>query len=206
MAIDFQHDYAELELEERANWAMAQINYRRLVNHWHPDRYVQRPRERVHAQQQFIELTISFNNLRTFYRQNKRLPFERITVKKAASSSTPSQQQQVNPAEADILDSSIINNRKTATRRAVVSKSAKSAYWMLPIAFLLMCTLGLFVVMDRNAKKKSIEEAKAVLREVVPSAYMPNNEDINKQNARGAMIGGQGNGKLGDKLMQDIFK
>jgi len=55
VAIQFQHNYQLLELKSDSDWAMAKKNYRRLVHACHPDRFAQKPRERMHAQQQFIE-------------------------------------------------------------------------------------------------------------------------------------------------------
>ena len=78
MTHDFRQDYEALELDDRADWTTARASYRRQVNLWHPDRYAQRPRERVHAQQRFIQLTCAFDSLRNFHRANHRLPFEPI--------------------------------------------------------------------------------------------------------------------------------
>ncbi len=162
MAIQFQRNYQLLELDNNADWKTANKNYRRLVHTWHPDRFEQRPRERIHAQQQFIELTKAFNNLRGFYRENNRLPFEKIQHAKTAPSSPPIEKR-VMPSDELVLESGILNKRKPSTS-FLKSDLFHRVLWALPIIAALVVGMAVFVITDRNAKMNTIEEAKRVLR------------------------------------------
>lgn len=205
MAIEFEQEYQQLELDPSADWKNAQANYRRLVHIWHPDRYAQRPREKIHAQQQFIELTKAFNNLRTFYRENNRMPFEQI--KQAISDSPiPPAHQQILPEDDAINESSILNKRKPSTK-SLKPNVFKPLLWVAPAVVTVLAGIAVFIVIDRNAKLNTIEEAKRVLRTVRPSEYLANSEEISKANNRANLVNSaQGNGKMGDELTKDLFK
>ena len=205
MAIQFEQEYQLLELEPSANWKGAQDNYRRLVHVWHPDRYAQRPRERIHAQQQFIELTKAFNNLRTFYRENQRLPFEQIK-QAIADSPVPPTHQQIQPKDAAVLESSILNKRKPSTQ-SLKPNPFKPLLWIVPSIATIVVGVAVFVVIDRNAKLNTIEEAKRVLRNVQPSEYMANSAEITRANNRANIVDPNAKtGKMGDQLAKDFFK
>ena len=205
MAIQFQHDYQRLELDPASDWKTAQGNYRRLVNVWHPDRYTNRPRERVYAQQQFIELTKAFNNLRTFHRENSRLPFEQIK-QSIADSPVPPEHQQIKPEDVAVEESSILNKRKPSTSSQQSSKWTP-LLWAIPALATIAAGIGVFVVIDKNAKRDRIEEAKQVLRNVQPSEYLANTEEIAKANSRANAVNpATGNRKMGERLAKDLFK
>jgi len=205
VAIEFKHEYQQLELDPSADWKNAQANYRRLVHVWHPDRYAQRPREKIHAQQQFIELTKAFNNLRTFYRENNRMPFEQI--KQAISDSpVPAKHQQIMPEDNAISESSILNKRKPSTK-SLKPNIFRPLLWAVPTVATVAVGIAVFIVIDRNAKLNTIEEAKRVLRTVQPSEYLANSEEISKANTRANLVNpAEGNRKMGDKLTKDLFK
>lgn len=205
MAIQFQHDYQLLELDPLDDWNQASKNYRRLVHIWHPDRYAQRPRERVHAQNQFIELTKAFNNLRSFYRENHRLPFEQI--KQAfADSPEPPEHRRLAPEDTAILELGILNKRKTSAKSRNASL-VKPLLWAIPACAAVLGALAVFVVIDRNTKLNTIEEAKRVLRTVQPSEYMADSAKITKANNRANIVSGSNtSGKMGDKLAKDLFR
>lgn len=205
MAIQFQHDYRLLELDPVADWAKANKNYRRLVHIWHPDRYAQRPRERVHAQTQFIELTKAFNNLRGFYRENSRMPFEQIK-QSVADSPEPPVNQRIKPEDTAVAESSILNKRKPSTK-SLTSSLIKPLLWIIPTCAVVIGGIAVFAIIDRNAKLNTIEEAKRVLRSVKPSEYMADSEKITKANRRINLVSGSAtDGKMGDKLAKDLFK
>jgi len=206
VAIQFQQNYELLELDPGADWDRANKNYRRLVHTWHPDRFAQRPRERVHAQQQFIELTKAFNNLRSYYRKNHRLPFEQI--KHAISDPPePPTHQRVSPEDKSVFEKGILNKRKPSLLKRK-SKFIKPLLWALPVGATLFAGMTVFFIVDRNAKLNTIEEAKRVLRKAEPSEYMRDADAISKANSRAVMINRAGNGgkKMGEKLARDLFK
>jgi hypothetical protein len=203
VANTFRSDYEQLGIDDGADWAVAQKSYKRLVHVWHPDRYSQRPRERVEAQQKFIELTKSFNNLRTFYRANDRLPYQRIEL---STPQTPKQHQQVKPSEACVQESSLLQPRKPGARPVSDLSMRRRLLWLLPGVLMLAGTLALFIVIDRKAKQRTVEQAREVLRQTSPSEFMPSSLEIKKQSSRGAFIERDGSGQLGDQLMKDVFR
>ncbi len=205
MAIQFQQNYQLLELTPADNWETASKNYRRLVNVWHPDRFTDRPRERIHAQQQFIELTKAFNNLRTFYRKNHRLPYEQIK-QAIADSPEPASHQRVSPADKTVFEKGILNKRKPSLLKRK-SRFLKPLLWGLPVGATIAAGMLVFVIVDRNAKLNTIEEAKRVLRNAEPSEYMRDSTEISKANSRTLLLNStSGGGKMGDKLARDVFK
>ena len=205
MAIQFQHNYQLLELDPSSDWETANKNYRRLVHVWHPDRFEQRPRERVHAQQQFIELTKAFNNLRAFYRENNRMPLQPMKQAVADAPEPPPHQRIVSDDELT-LQSGILNKRKPS-QKTIKPSILRPLLWALPIGATVLTGLIVFVVIDRNAKMHSIEEAKRVLRDTQPSKYMADSDKISQANSRAALIHrSDGDGKLEVKLTRDLFK
>lgn|GEM_PF-2715373 len=55
-----------------SSWDDVQSQYRRLVQHWHPDRHPPGTRDR--AQAEFIEITTAFKRLQRHYGDHGRLP------------------------------------------------------------------------------------------------------------------------------------
>ncbi len=204
MANDFLHDYESLQLAKDASWIDAQTSYRKLVNHWHPDRYAQRPRELDHAQKQFIELTKSFNNLRNYHRTNARLPFELNRVSKA-NPSVPNEQQRVESVNGLEPDLKILNNGKKKNDSRLFLK-LKPFVWTGIAGVLIIGSLALMFVMDKHARQRNIEQAREVLKDTKPSEFLPKTDSIKRQNNRGAIINNTSQGRLGDRLMQDVFR
>jgi len=203
VAIQFQHNYQLLELKPGSDWQTAKKNYRRLVHACHPDRFAQKPRERVHAQQKFIELTKAFNSLRTFHRENHRMPFEQIRHA-VADSPEPPPSQRVTTTDETMFKTGILNKRKPSTEN--LKSSLKPLLWILPTGATIIAGLVVFVIIDRNAKMKTIEEAKRVLHSSEPSQYMRDSEKISQVNSRAVLINKSGSKKMGDKLAKDLFK
>ena len=205
MAIQFQENYKLLQLDSQANWETANRNYRRLVHAWHPDKFAQRPREKEYAQQRFIELTKAFNNLRTYYRQYQRMPYQQLKHA-VADSPEPPAHQKISPADKTVFESGILNKRKPSSRYGR-NRSLKPLLWILPAAATICAGLFAFVIVDRNAKLITIEEAKRVLRDAQPSEFMADDAAISQSNSRAVMLNrAGGNGKMGDKLARDLFK
>ena len=221
MTHDYRPDYDTLELDERADWARARATYRRQVNRWHPDRFTDRPREREHAQQRFINLTRAFDNLRAFHRENARLPFEPIrygTSAAAAERAGPEDDapplrpgsvatgasQFERPSDEAVLDAGILGLREA--RPGSAPRGLGWLRWAVPLCALVVLTLGVFVVLDRNARQAAMAEGREVLRRTAPSEFMQSGGEMGKQSARRAVIEGQGSGKIGEPLMRDLFR
>lgn len=75
-SLSYQQCYEILSLANDAKWDDASLNYRRLVQQWHPDRYSGHDHER--AQQRFVEITSAHHKLRDYYQKNKTLPFASV--------------------------------------------------------------------------------------------------------------------------------
>lgn len=76
MPTDFKNCYETLGLTPDADWRMVQSTYRHLLIRWHPDRHQENNVTADHAKQHFISLSTSFNALRDFQREHKRLPLQ----------------------------------------------------------------------------------------------------------------------------------
>ena len=208
MTHDFRQDYEALELDDRADWTTARASYRRQVNLWHPDRYAQRPRERVHAQQRFIQLTCAFDSLRNFHRANHRLPFEPIRTTRTPPADSPGQAAAGaadRPDEKAVLEAGILNARPPAARGRRRTRLGR-LIWPAAIASLVVGMLGLFLVLDRNARRATLEEGREVLRRTAPSEYMPSAAEVQKRSSRGAFVERENSGRMGDQLMEDMFR
>jgi DnaJ-class molecular chaperone len=195
---NFKRDYEQLELDDRADWNQARAHYRRLVHLWHPDKYTQRPREKNHAQQQFISLTKSYDTLRAFHRQHGRLPFEPMATASDNSTSPRSASQKSKQShrynantesDADALAEGILGraNRVTAASNVNEDKGSK-AVWVLLGLTLLLGTIVTFAILDKNASERIMEEGREAIREAPPSEFMPSAAEIRKSEARGAFI------------------
>lgn len=195
---NFKQDYEQLELDDRADWNQARAHYRRLVHLWHPDKYAQRPREKNHAQQQFISLTKSYDNLRTFQRQHGRLPFEPMAKRPESQndSRTASQKSKQNhhynanaEADANALATGILGREnKLTTASTTDDDSGSKAIWVLLGLTLLLGTIVTFAILDKNASQRIMEEGREAIRQAPPSEFMPSAAEIRKSEARGAFI------------------
>lgn len=195
---NFKRDYEQLELDDRADWNQARAHYRRLVHLWHPDKYAQRPREKNHAQQQFISLTKSYDTLRAFQRQHGRLPFEPMATSSDNPSNSRSASQKSNQnrrynanteADTDVLADGILGraNRVTAASTVNEDKGSK-AVWVLLGLTLLLGTIVTFAILDKKASERIMEEGREAIRQAPPSEFMPSAAEIRKSEARGAFI------------------
>jgi len=147
----FERDYQMLELDRDASWADARHNYKRLVNRWHPDRFAARPREKQHAQGRFIEVTKSYNNLRTFHRQHSRLPLQ--NPKFGA------------PRVEDTMGS--MRNAKTG------GKKRPMWFFVVPLVCLAIGTISVFIVLEKRIAAQNREAAIEVLNNAKPSEFLP---------------------------------
>lgn len=220
---DFRQDYETLSLDDRATWEMARTSYRRQVNLCHPDRYALRPRERVHAQQRFIRLTRSYDSLKGFYRTHRRLPFEPIPPPAAPEATgvdawdaatrpsergpgAPNSRRARRPSEAALLEAGILNLRPDAAGEPRRRSTLARLRWPLLGAAMVLGTLAIFLLLDRGARRATLAEGREVLRRSEPSAFMPSAAEVQRRSSRGVFIEREDSGRLGDQLMEDIFR
>ncbi|MFK7993646.1 MAG: J domain-containing protein [Granulosicoccus sp.] len=187
----FALHYEQLQLSDRANWDIARSSYRRLVHVWHPDKFASRPREQVHAQQQFINLTKSYNALRDFYRKNQRLPFQSVH---AASTPKATRQPDSRPeapesSNAPMPDSNVLS-RDPAPRnqRRNIPRKARNVAWVLLGVITMLSTIMFFLIVDRNANRATAEIGREVVKEAPQSNFMPTAAEIRKSQTRGVFV------------------
>jgi len=190
----FMADYALLKLDTDADWKLARNQYRKLVHIWHPDKYADRPRERDHAQKQFIELTKSFNQLKDFHKLHGRLPYEN------ASPEAPRPDAQINVSGSAIgkksrvntnnLDLDPLSRDENKTDDRVKKRSPlKKILWLCTASVVIFTTIGFFLVIDQKANQRNLEHAKQVLRNAPESEFKTTAAEIRRSEAKGAFIG-----------------
>ncbi len=188
----YSHHYRMLELDDRADWETARNHYRRLVNQWHPDRFAQRPRERVHAQQQFIILTKSYNALRNFYRKNNRLPFQSASVATAHEETAVGQNEAQAPdsqnSEPQWGSNPLARERSQHFAQSKTAKSFRKLIWFVVGGTIILCTVLFFLILDRKQNKAIAEEGRKVIQEAPVSEFMPSAVEIRRSQTRGAFV------------------
>lgn len=200
---DFRPDYAVLELTESADWNSVRENYRRLVHLWHPDRYAQRPRERAHAQQQFITLTKSYTFLRNFHREHGRLPFEpagnRPTHEHMTTLSRNRKHQQGSHGRTKTstdggsttegaVEPGVLGRGEAARASKRVPLRKSRMVWALAGCAVLLATVSIFLMLDRQANQAVIERGREALRDAPSSDFMPSAAEIRRSEAKGAFV------------------
>ena len=209
----YRRDYDELGIDETADWHAARGAYRSLVNTWHPDRYARRPREREHAQQRFIRLTRSFDRLRAFYRENGRLPFEKVVPRapeklkvERVDRDRIERDRRAGPSvavDAELSGRELLGRAGRAPGAA--RRRSGPLLWIGAGACVLGATVALFAVMDRSERADAYQDGRGVLLEVEPSEFMPSASEIRRQSTRGSFVTRE-DGELGDQLMEDMFR
>lgn len=186
----FSQHYRQLELNDRADWETARAHYRRLVNLWHPDRFAHRPRERAHAQQQFIKLTISYNALRNFYRKNHRLPFQSAHTVKTDKKAERCGAESCNPDTKDTTVDNSLLGRKTTQRRTSSKKPGglRNLIWLTAGGSIMLGTVMFFLIVDRSANRAIAERGREIVKEAPPSEFMPSAAEIRRSQTRGAFV------------------
>ena len=192
----FSQHYKQLELGNRATWDDVKINYRRLVHLWHPDRFEQRPEQRAHAQQKFIDLTKSYNVLRNFHRSNNRLPYQSAHLaNKELPKSRTTRAQKVedsnknDDSEPVAVDESLLQRDPQTRRNNGNHKSNnRGIWWGLTACALLSITIVFFMIQDRKASQAIAEQGREIIKQVPPSEFMPSASEIRKSQTRGAFV------------------
>ena len=192
--IDFAPHYRLLALNDNADWTSVRVNYRRLVHKWHPDKFAQKPRERIHAQQHFIKLTKSYNELRNFYRKHQRLPFQpanTVNAQDRASSCNSAQtDKQVHDDTATMAMDSGLLKREPSKRGRTNSPSGnvKKVVWLMTGACIMVGTIMFFLILDRNANRAVAEKGREIVKEAPQSDFLPSAAEIRRSQSRGAFV------------------
>jgi len=167
----FERDYQMLELDRDASWADARVSYKRLVNRWHPDRFNSRPREKQHAQERFIEVTKSYNNLRTFHRDHSRLPLQNPALRDTPQSTgTPPE-----PSRTSSKFGSLRVEDTAGGTKLDAKKRQKRPLWIfvVPLVALAIAVILIFVVLEKRIAEQQREAAIEVLNNTKPSEFLP---------------------------------
>jgi len=196
VSTQYRRDYELLELDRISDWDAARANYRRLVNVWHPDRYSDRPDEQEHAQKIFIELTKSFNNLRNFYREKNRLPYQFEAIE-SVSQAEPHPEQRIETNESDVTQSGILKQRKSADAYTQNQRPKRSPLF-IPALLTIAGGIGIFIYMDMSEKNRASQEAARVLSNTEPSEFLQDSGKIGAQNQRKNMVLGNGSKLIGN--------
>ncbi|MFK8081553.1 MAG: J domain-containing protein [Granulosicoccus sp.] len=187
----FAEHYQQLEIDDRANWDSAQSSYRKLVHVWHPDKFTSRPRERLHAQQRFINLTKSYNALRDFYRTNQRLPFQ--SVHTASKDQKPklehdSQEPKRSASVAEVDSSVLRRDPEKSAYSTGNSGNRRKIIWALAGLSILFFTATLFLILDQKLNQATAEIGREVIKDAPESEFLLNNTEIRRSQTRGAFV------------------
>ena len=188
----FAQHYRQLDLDDNADWDGLRSNYRRLVHLWHPDRFAQKPRERAHAQQNFIKLTKSYNVLRNFYREHHRLPFQAASAantQHVASSNDDTQADRQSVDDTVTMDSSVFQREPSQHAKSIRRSSTfKKVAWSMTGACIMLGTIMFFLILDRNAHRAVAEQGREIVREAPASEFLPSAAEIRRSQSRGAFV------------------
>ena len=138
-----------------SGWEDVRSQYRRLVQHWHPDRHP--PAARAAAQAEFIEITAAFKRLRRHYDEHGRLPPpERWPAEGGRPALAP---RPPRPAPATGFPTPTrAPNRRTARLRRILRAPLSAVVAALAIALSLVV---LVVALDRRLAAERRDEAHA---------------------------------------------
>jgi len=190
MPTDFKNCYETLGLTPDADWRKVQSTYRQLLIRWHPDRHRENNVTEDHAKQHFISLSTSFNALRDFHRQHKRLPLQQSDVDTTFSEPPISQSgdyRQVNAAaikrkrqQAEAQKERLRKHQQSPSFKEQLNdiRSKRHVMTGLAILLVLMLALLLFFVLDSTNSAWRHDEAKRIVIEKGPSEFDMPAEDV----------------------------
>jgi len=175
-------------------FASARAKYRKLVHIWHPDKHADRPRERDHAQKQFIALTTAFNNLKDFHKLHNRLPFEgkqpEAPRPDAVLGSNVSAMGKKSRVDTNNLNLDTLSRDTSKTDDRVKKKSPlKKILWVATASVVICTTVAFFLLIDQKAGQRNMEHAKRVLKNAPESEFKTSEREIRRSVAKGAFIG-----------------
>lgn len=189
---DFKTDYAILHLENTADWATVRAHHRKLVQRWHPDKFLDKPRERIHAQKHFIEITKSYNRLKEFQKQHGRMPYAYTAE---PSKADPQQHGSVpNAGSCGHIDPGNLNlgtlsrDDDKIDERILKPSPVRKIIWTTTASIVIISTIILFFILDQRASKRNLQKSQQVLREVPESAFNPSQSEIRRGLSKGAFI------------------
>ena len=190
---EFARHYEHLELDDRADWNTAKEKYRTLVNRWHPDRFAQRPREQIRAQQQFIDVTKSYKALRNFYRTNNRMPFQSARVTGQKHSVNPAHEHGADHPGDDVLPSTrengILGRDKTEDALAADKpRRLRNILLITAVCSMMFGTILFFLIIDRKANQAVMEKGREIVKDAPESEFLPSASEIRKSQTRGAFV------------------
>ena len=190
---EFARHYEHLELDDKADWDTAREKYRSLVNLWHPDRFAQRPREQIHAQQQFIDVTKSYKALRSFYRTNERMPFQSARVTSQKHSKQTDHEHDASHLGDDVIPStegsSILGRDKPKNGLAAVKPHRlRNILLVTAVCAMMLGTILLFLILDRKANQAVMEKGREVIKDAPESEFLPSASEIRRSQTRGAFV------------------
>jgi len=190
---NFSADYQILKLKQTADWATARKHYRKLALVWHPDKFSDRPREKEHAQKQFIELTKAYKSLKKFQSVHKRLPFEHLEPEAArpdailnGDAEGDDKPSRVDPNNLDM--GTLARDADKIDERVVKRSPIKKILWSMVATVLVGVTIAFFFIQDQKASQKIIEAGRQVVKEAPPSEFMPTPAEIRRSESKGAFI------------------
>lgn len=190
---DFNADYANLRLENTADWKTARLHYRKLVHIWHPDKYSDKPRERIHAQKQFIALTKSYNHLKAFQKQHGRMPFEntrqeapRPDAELYGAGDNAGTRGEVDPTNLDL--DTLSRDDDKIDERVLKPSPARKIIWTMTACIVIFSTIVLFFILDQKANMQNLQKGQQVLREAPQSEFTPTPSEIRRGQSKGAFI------------------
>lgn len=190
--MDFNTDYAILRLETTADWATARAHHRKLVHRWHPDKFINKPRERMRAQKQFIEVTKSYNRLKEFQKQHGRMPLANSA--EAPKADSQPQETVANAGSRGHVDPSNLNLGTLARdddkidERVLKPSPVRKIIWTMTASIVIFSTVVLFFILDQRANKQNLQKSQQVLREAPKSAFNPSESEIRRGLSKGAFI------------------
>lgn len=76
--VDWHHCYKVLGVVPGSDWKTVQAAYRRQAQTSHPDRFPDGSEEQRQAEQQIVEINKAYQSLSKYYKQNGKLPGERM--------------------------------------------------------------------------------------------------------------------------------
>lgn len=208
MSTDFKNCYETLGLTPDADWSMVQKTYRKLLIRWHPDRYQENNVTADHAKQHFISLSTSFNALRDFQREHKRLPLQSAANPEYPASKAHTGNARSHPAnksprqtaelqrerlrkrrqnaptfdlsDEQLMDASLVkaSSRPSFQERLKHIRSMRRLMTGIAIAMVLLFAVFLFFILDSTNSAWRHDEAKRIVIEKGPSEFTMPAEDV----------------------------
>lgn len=142
--MNFLQCYQLLDLEPGCNWAELQTAYRRLVQKWHPDRFMSHPDQHHLAAQRILEVNEAFEMLARHYSVYGHLPGEPVPTQRSATTA-PEPKRNRSP-----------RNAVAVSPTASVGKTPR---WLLAIAFVVLGYAVYLAFTDKHLQQQPVPVA-----------------------------------------------